>query len=38
MCVGYAAVCCLRNAGQGKNMGRSIILLFTAFLVGVLKG
>ena len=23
---------------QGKDMGRSIILLFTAFLVGVLKG
>ena len=23
---------------RGKNMGRSIILLFTAFLVGVLKG
>jgi hypothetical protein len=24
--------------GGGKDMGRSIILLFTAFLVGVLKG
>ncbi len=28
----------LSAAGRGKDMGRSIILLFTEFLVGVLKG
>jgi len=28
----------LSPPAAGKDMGRSIILLFTAFLVGVLKG